>query len=242
MRYSHLAVFLIISMSAIAQSLPPGTALPVMMGTTIKSKNAKSDETLDGKLMQQVRLKDGRVFKQGSHIYGHIISNEKTPDGGSKIVLSFDKIEEDGQTVPLHAGLLAIASMASVANAQLPSNGANPPQDWITRQIGGEVVNRGRGLLISGDGVVGKYLQSGDVVGKLTPNPEGGCVGGDGYDQEQALWLFSTSACGPHSLKNLKIAQNGITGTLATITLVSTGDIEIRGGSGWLLLTTANHN
>ena len=239
MRYLHLAVFLIISISAIAQNLPPGIALPVMMSTTIKSKSAKSDEPIDGKLMQEVRLKDGRVLKRGAHIYGHIIANEK-PDGASKIVLSLDKLEDDGQTIPLRAGLLAVASMASVANAQLPVNGASSPQDWITRQIGGDVVNRGRRIVTSSKGITGKYLQSGDVIAKLTPNPQSGCPGGDGYDEEQALWLFSCSACGAHSLKNLKIAENGITSTAGTVTLVSTGNIEIRGGSGWLLITTTS--
>ncbi len=242
MCYARLAVFLFISISAGAQSLPPGTALPIMMGSSINSKKARSDETIDGKLMQEVRLKDGRLLKSGAHIYGHIIANEKTSGGGSKIVLSFDRLEADGQTIPLRVGLLAVASMASVANAGLPVNGNNSPMDWITRQIGGDVVNRGRGIVTSSQGVIGKYLQSGEVIAKLTPNPQAGCPGGDGYDQDQALWLFSSSACGPHSLKNLKIEQNGITDTPGTVTLVSTGNLEIRGGSGWLLITTANRN
>jgi len=240
MRYLFPAVFLITSIAVAAQSLPSGVALPVMMGSTINSKKAKSDEMIEGKLMQEVRLKDGSVLKSGAHVYGHIISNEKTPDDGNKMVLRFDRIVSEKQTISLHAGLLAVASMASVANAELPVNGDNSPQNWITRQIGGDVVNRGRGIVKSSQGVIGKYLQSGEVIAKLTPNPQAGCPGGDGYDQEQSLWLFSSSACGPHSLKNLTIAQNGIATTPGIVTLASKQAIEIRGGSGWLLITTAS--
>jgi hypothetical protein len=61
----------------------------------------------------------------------------------------------------------------------------------------------------------------------------------DSNDQEQALWVFSTTACGAYGFEDLKILHTGSTAPFGQITLESPKDILIRGGSGWFLLVNA---
>jgi hypothetical protein len=55
-----------------------------------------------------------------------------------------------------------------------------------------------------------------------------------GNDRPQALWLFSSDACGVYDIPGLTIAHAGR--STGTIDLVShSGSFDIRSGSGWLL-------
>jgi hypothetical protein len=75
------------------------------------------------------------------------------------------------------------------------------------------------------------------VWGKLTA--AGDCPATDG-GQNQALWVFSTTACGVYGFEGLTISHDGSTSPAGQITLDSTRDILIRGGSGWLLVVNAS--
>ena len=72
---------------------------------------------------------------------------------------------------------------------------------------------------------------------KLTPNPRAGCPDGPGYDQEQAVWIFSSAACGVYGMSDTKITNSGAKPPLGKIELQSIGNVNVRGGSGWLLMT-----
>ncbi len=224
-----------------AQDLPAGTTLPVMLSSTLDAKKDRPGETIEGKTMQEVSLPSGVTIKRGAKVTGHILAVTKPGSAGSRITLQFDQLEDEGKAVALSVSLRAVASMYSVSQAQNPLNvdstylGAN---SWTTRQVGGDVVNRGRGLVGSGSGIVGKWTGSG-VWGKLTPAPERGCPASDGNDQEQALWVFSTSACGVYGSGSLKLEHAGRTAPVGQVVLESSQDVRLRGGSGWLLLVNA---
>jgi hypothetical protein len=241
-----LRIFAILLFSATmtAQNLPAGTVLPLMMSSSINEKKIKSDDKIEGKIMQDVPLSDGSKVRRGARVSGHIVEVTKAPGGGSRIVLKFDRLEDHGQTFPLNVSLLAVASMDSVAQSQLPINADasySPSTEWVTRQVGGDVVNRGRGVVGSTTGVVGKWLNSDAVSVKLAPNPEAGCPGGDGYDRFQALWIFSSAACGAYGLDDLTVTSNGMKDPNRNIGFESDRNIDIRGGSGWLLITNAGN-
>jgi len=219
-------------------TLPPGTVIPIMLSSGLNSKD-KANKTIEGNVMQDVLLTSGGKISERSRIFGHIVSVTKSGASGSSIVLKFDTIRDHDSTIRLTTALLAVASMQSVAEAQAPieiNSDVDPVSQWVTRQIGGDVVNRGRGKVGSRSGIVGTWLQGYSVLVKLTPNPEAGCPTGPGYDRQQAMWIFSSNACGTYGFNDLTIANSGRAEPLGEIELKSKSNIKIRGGSAWLLI------
>lgn len=215
-----------------AQTLPVGTALPVEVSSTLNAKSDKPGQKIEGKLMQEVQLPSGAAIKRGSRITGHIFSAEP-----SQITLQFDQIEDGHQAIPLTVSVRALAASENVFQAGTPIDAASTYEssdEWVTKQVGGDVVFRGRGYVASDQGKVGRWSGSG-VWGKLTA--AGGCSSSTGNDREQALWIFSTTACGVYGIEGLKVSHAGNTAPIGQITLQSEKDILVRGGSGWLLIT-----
>jgi len=239
MLWIRLAAALLLYAIGSDQALPAGTVVPVMLSTGLNAEKDTAGKKIEGSIMQDVPLPSGEKVGKGSRITGHVVSINKPGPSGATMVLKFDSIEDHGRTIPLTAALLAVASMGSVADAQAPieaNSDVDPISQWVTRQVGGDVVNRGRGKVASHDGIVGRWVEGSWVLVRLTPNPKEGCPGGPGYDREQAVWIFSSAACGTYGFKNLKIAASGRTPTPGEIELKSSQNVAIRGGSGWLLI------
>ena len=226
-----------------ATEISVGTVIPFMLSSGLNSSKDTAGKKIEGKVMQDVPLPSGAKIKRGARISGHIIGATKPGPSGSKVVLKFDTVEVEGKDLPLSAGLLAVASMAMVSDAQTAISG-NPDRDpvtqWVTRQVGGDVVYRGRGIVLSKEGVTGKWVEGTSVLIKLMPNPNAGCSGGAGYDHEQAVWIFSSAACGAYGLPGVKISDAGTGTTAGQIALESDRKVDIRGGSGWLLMVNGN--
>ena len=241
MLWVKLATVLLLAAVATSAGLPAGTAIPVMLRSGLNAKKDKAGQKLDGEVTQEVPLSSGGKISQKSRITAQIVSVTKPGSSGSSIVLKFDTIQDNGRTIPVTAALLAVASFTSVSHAQSPINASSNMESdtvWVTRQVGGDVVNRGRGKVGSRYGVLGRWLGGSSVVAKLTPNPNAGCPSGPGYEREQAVWIFSSAACGTYGLGNLKIASSGSSPPFGKIVLTSDRNVEIRGGSGWLLIVT----
>ena len=218
-----------------SQEVPVGTVIPVMLRTSLNASKDKPEKRIEGRVMQDVPLPSGLKIREGARILGHA-ANVMT---GSSIVVKFDAIQNDGHMIPLTTGLLAVASMTSVHDAQLPislNSDVVPETQWATRQVGGDLVRRGWGKVLSSDGSVGRWVGGSSVLAMLTPNPKAGCSGGPGYEREQALWIFSSAACGAYGLRYLRIASSGVMPPLGEIVLTSSRNVNIRGGSGWLLI------
>ncbi|MFZ0313996.1 MAG: hypothetical protein WAL85_14915 [Candidatus Korobacteraceae bacterium] len=239
MLLTKFAAALLCSVTSLAaQNLPAGTALPVMLNTTLKSADAKAGEKIEGKLMQQVLLPSGGKIKSGSHVTGHVVATDTTgPE--KRLSVMFDSLQDQGRILPLNVGVLAIAATESVFQAKTPIDAASTYESsygWTTKQVGGDVVFRGRGYIASPQGKVGRWNGAG-AWGKLTAG--GDCPPNDVNDQVQALWVFSTTACGIYGFEDLKLTQLGSTPPMGQITLESTKEILVGEGSGWLLLVNA---
>jgi hypothetical protein len=233
----RLAAAIFCSATAMAaQTLPAGTALPIMLNSTLKAKSAKPGQKIEGKLMQEVPLADGGVIKKGSRVSGQVVSVQPP----SRITVRFDQMQDEHQQMALNVGLRALAASNAVFQAGVPIDASSTYEgsnSWTTKQVGGDVVNRGRGLVGSDTGIVGRWTGTG-VWGKLTPTDE--CPASGTSVQEQALWVFSTTACGAYGYENeLKIAHPGRTEPVGQITLQSSKALEISGGSGWLLVVNS---
>ena len=103
-------------------------------------------------------------------------------------------------------------------------------------QIGGEAVYRGGGPVRGEFGNVGRPV-AGGVLARLNANPDRGCRAAlDSGDAPQALWVFSSDACGAYGLPHLKIAHAGRTDPVGEITFESTkGQVNVHAGAGLLL-------
>jgi len=241
MVWIRLAMALLFGWVIPARQIPIGTVIPVMLGSGLDAAKDKPGKKLEGRVMQKVPLPAGEEISQRSRIIGHV-ANVTKAGSGSSIIVKFDTLQEDGRTTPLTTGLLALASVGSVADAQSPisaNSDKDPASQWATRQVGGDVVRRGWGKVASRSGVSGTWLEGSSVLIKLTPSPDAGCPGGAGYDREQAVWIFSSAACGTYGLSQVKIAASGGTPPLGEIVLTSNRNVTVRGGSGWLLMVVA---
>jgi hypothetical protein len=225
-----------------AQQIPAGTALPVMLSSTLDAKKDKPGRKISARVMQEVRLPNGTSIPAGARVVGHILHvNAPTANSGSRLVVKFDQLSSRGHPVPLTTSLRAVASMTEVFEAQLPTSTfdeyGTSIADWTTVQVGGDAVYRGAGQVISPDNrVVGSATVGGDVTAKLTAVPDRGCRGAiDSNEPEQSLWVFSTTACGTYGFPELKIVHAGRTDPVGEIVLESPGNVHVRGGSGLLL-------
>ena len=225
----------------VTPGIPVGTALPVTLAATLDARKDKPGQKLEARIMQDVPLPAGDRIKAGAHVTGHIVAVTRLPGGGSRMVLKFDQLTGSGRTVSLTTSARAIAAMESVYAAEIPIDAESnyePQNQWVMRQVGGDIVNRGRGLVGSSDAIVGRW-DKGAPWGKLTTALDGDCTAADGNDIEQALWVFSTSACGLYGFEDMKLVHSGRTDPVGQIVLESSKNLHLGGGSGWFLLVTA---
>lgn len=238
MGWIALAIALVVS-PAIPSQIPAGTVIPVMLSSSLNTIKDVQGKRLEGSVMQDVFLPSGERISRLSRVIGHVMKVTRSGPTGSRVVLQFDAIKDHGKTIALTAGLLALASQFSVWDAQAPismSSDVFAADQWATRQVGGDIVRRDWRKVGTKEGLSGRWLEGNSVLIKLTPNPDAGCASGPGYDREQALWVFSSAACGTYGLSDVEIASSGDIAPLGQIVLASSHKIAIRGGSGWLLM------
>ena len=222
------------------QMIPAGTALPVRLESSLSSSKSKPGQEIEARVMQDVPLAGKTLIPRGAKLFGHVISVTPSAGGaGSQISFRFDRLIFSGRTIPITVHLRAIASMMEIYDAQIPSVGADrgtPPDSYTTVQVGGDVVYRGGGPVMRGSEVVGKPVPYGVLV-RLNSQPDKPCRGAAaGNDQPQALWLFSSDACGAYGFPNVTIAHAGRTNPAGVVVLAaSDGALKIMGGSGMLL-------
>lgn len=245
MRWIGIAAFLLLPAIGVAQQVPAGTVIPIMLNTGLNADKDRAGKAIEGKVMQDVITASGITISKGSRVTGRVVSADTAGGRGSSLTLRFEFVQDRERNMPFTAAVLAIASMQAVAQAQAPIN-SNPDMmsksAWTTRQVGGDVVNRGQGKVGAPDGQTGTWLEGNSVLIKLTPNPDGGCPGGgsSGYDRAQAVWVFSSAACGTYDMGKATIADSGANPPVGSVTITSPRNLQIRGGSGWLLITVAS--
>jgi len=234
-------LFFIFPALLLAQSaIPPGTILPVSLNSSLNSRKVTPGQLLTARIMQDVPLPSGSSIRAGAKVLGHVIDvGPADRQDGARISFQFDTIAASGQRTPIVTNLRAMASMLAVEEAQLPESGPDrgtSENAWTTTQIGGEVVYRGGGPVANGLQSVGMPTHRGVLV-HVSAEPGTPCRGEiEGNDRLQALWVFSSNACGLYDFSDLTILHAGRTDPLGRITLVSAhGDVNVRGGSGMLL-------
>jgi len=220
--------------------IPSGTIFPVALNTSLNSHKVKAGQKVTARVMQDVSLPAGSTIRAGAKVMGQVIEvHPQTATSGATLSLRFDTLAFGKRRVPIVTDLRALASMMGVYDAQLPESGTDrgtPESAWTTDQIGGEVVYRGGGPVARGLRVVGTPTADGVLV-RVAASPGTKCRGAiDGNDRPQALWVFSSDACGAYDFENLAIVHAGRSNPVGEITLASErGDLKVRAGSGMLL-------
>ena len=224
--------------------LPVGTILPVSLDKTLSADEAQAGQEIEAEIMQDVPLENREKIRAKSRVSGTIVSVAQAGGGaGTQVSLRFDKIDNHGEIISMLTSLRAIASNQEVNSAQAPLNTSpGTPAGWADTVLiggdvrygdGGEVVNRRKQK-------VGKGV-SGGVLVHVRAQPDSGCDGPiNGDDSLQALWVFSSGACGVYGLRGIEISQNGKTAPLGVITLRFEGsETKLEGSAGMLLRVVA---
>jgi hypothetical protein len=229
-------------------AIPPGTILPVRLNSTISSAKSRPGQMITGSIMQDVPLSPGVKIRAGTKVIGHIVERIPASAGAqARISLQFDKLVSAHQTTLLTTNLRAIAGFMRIVEAQTPpiGPGESDVYRWLTTvQVGGDVVYGDGGPVTTGDDpnqIVGKRVKDG-VLGQVRAKDGTQCRGAiDGNDSPQALWVFSSDACGTYGLEKISIAHAGRTDPIGVIVLASdSGNFKIAGGAGMLLRVNAN--
>lgn len=229
MKFLTLAL-LLFPLALTAQSgIPAGTVLPVRLDSTLNVRHLRVGQPIRARVMQNI---PGTTVRRGAQVVGHIL--RVLPTG---VELRFDAVVWRHQDIPISTDLRAVASMLEVNQAEIPVSAparGMPPEDWTNRQIGGDMVYRGGGHVVSRGVTVGEPTPYGVRV-RLAAN--GRCRGAiNGNRRQQSLWLFSAGACGVYGVPGLAIEHAGRTTPAGTIELKSnSGPLLIRSGSGLLL-------
>ena len=231
---------LLLEAGSFAQELPVGTMLPVQLNTTLRAEKLKAGDRVSGKLAQYVDV-NGIRLPRGTEVTGKVVQAAGISGSSpARLALVFDGVRIQGRDVPITTSLRALASMQAVYEAELPTNDitdfGSTIRDWNTTQIGGQAVYRGDGKVMDGADVVGRATMVGEVFGTPKTWPWSACMRDRASNTIQSFWVFSTDACGVYGLEGLKLAHAGRTEPVGQIMLEAPRKLEIRGGSGWLLV------
>jgi len=231
-------------------TIPSGTILPVRLNSTISSAKSKPGQIITGRIMQNVPLPSGMLIRAGSKVIGHIVEvTPATAGAPARISLQFDKLISSDQTIPVTTNLRAVAGFMQILNAQTPETGPGESDvfDWLTTiQIGGDTVYGVGGPVAAADNanqIIGKSVPGG-VLAQVRAKEGTNCRGPvDGNDSPQALWVFSSDACGAYGLAHVSIAHAGRTDPAGVIVLASdNGNVKLPAGTGMLLRVTTNNH
>jgi hypothetical protein len=245
MKQVVLVTLIMLATQLFAQSvIPAGTILPVALNSSLNSRKTRSGEVITARVMQDVPLPAGSKIRAGAKIIGHVVEVRPASNAATaEISLRFDTLATGKRRIPLVANLRALATMMEVSEAQVPESGPDRGTSeyiWTTDQIGGEVDYHGAMVAHESD-IVGHSVPNGVLV-RLSSKRGTECRGVvDGNDESQALWVFSSDACGLYGFPDVILTHAGRTDPVGKITLLSNrGNLNIQAGSGMLLRVNNN--
>jgi hypothetical protein len=231
-----------------AINIPSGTILPVRLNSTLTSQKAKPGQVITGRIMQDVPLPSGERIREGSKVVGHIVEVTPANNGAqARVSLQFDKLVCSHQTIAITTNLRALTGFVGVQEAETPTTSrgeGDGAHRMTTEQVGGDVVYGTNAPVTTNehsDDVVGKGVYGG-VLGQIRAKEGTECRGPiDGNNNPQALWVFSSDACGVYRLHHISIVRAGRTDPMGVIVLGSDqNNLKITEGAGMLLRVTGS--
>jgi hypothetical protein len=107
--------------SAATTSAAGNTTIAATLSKSIDAKKAKVGDEVTAKTLQELRSASGVVIPKGSKLIGHVTDAKARAKGDSQstLAIAFDNLVlKNGQQIPLHANIQALAAPAN--NAPVP--------------------------------------------------------------------------------------------------------------------------
>src|ERR1017187_2593841 len=93
---------LLIASGLLAQEIPAGTVIPVMLQTTLDARKARVGQKIEAKVMQDVPLPSQTRIRAGAKLVGQVVEvTRPSATSGSRIVMSFDHLIIRGAEIPV---------------------------------------------------------------------------------------------------------------------------------------------
>src|SRR5437879_470881 len=102
--------------------LPAGTRIPAVLNKSVDSKKAKAGDEVTATTAADVLQKGKVIVPRNTKLIGHVTEAKAKANGESESALgiAFDKaVFKNGRTVPLNAGIQALAAPAAAATSSL---------------------------------------------------------------------------------------------------------------------------
>ncbi len=208
------------AVSLSAQSLPPGTALPVRFTHTMEAGKVKSGDAVIAKTMQLVRLPDGQILPRGIEVVGHVAESRPfifdpepyATQRPSYISVHFDRIAAQGVDIPLNVSIRALANTIAAYDASTPHYLDETDSKGTMVQIGGDQFSPVGKELMSLDGNIVGYIRDHGVFARLISNTyvsQYASFHCRSTNTEQSVAIFSPSACGLYGFDSIYMTDNG---------------------------------
>jgi hypothetical protein len=222
-----LAVFLAFAWVAAApayghsESVTPSTAIPVVFSRPVEAGKATSGATVTAKTSQLVLLPDGKALPIGTILRGHVVQSVPfVPNAApyavqkpSILSIHFDTIEVGGAAVPVHLSVRALAGPVLSYQASIPHYRDETDTTGTRLLIGGSSFSPLQKAVWSPNGKIVAYHRTQGVYARLLPgdtlDSEGAANHCEATETEQAVGIFSPSACGVYGVNTVAIADNG---------------------------------
>ncbi|HEY0263974.1 MAG TPA: hypothetical protein VGC07_05575 [Granulicella sp.] len=211
---SLLCTASILALAGAAQAqqsvLAPGTTLPIVFPHKIDGAHAHVGDVVEARTTEAVPLASGGMLPRGARISGHVVQSGEfhfntahyAVQQPATLAIAFDAVTIGGESVPVHVTVRALADALTTWDAQRPLASDMDPTGTTT-QIGGDQVTPRAEEVLSRDGDIVGYKRGSDVYAHLISS--GSCPGST---TEQAVGLFSASACGLYGFEGVSLRQN----------------------------------
>ena len=194
--------------------LPDHATLPITFTRTISAAHANPGDVILAKTTQSVRLTDGHEVPVGSTVKGHVLASkvfkyDDTPyakQAAGTLEIQIDSLDVQGQTIPLHVSLRAMADPINSWGVSEPKSSDLDPLATTT-QIGGDLLTPSQKEIRDRNGDVVGYNKKDGAFAHLIANSRGP-VNCDGTDTEQPVSVFSASACGLYGFTNVSLTSS----------------------------------
>jgi hypothetical protein len=112
--------------------LASGTTINAVLSKPVDAQKCKPGDEVDAKVMQDVKAQGQIVIPRGSRLVGHVTEARAIEKGeassASSLGIAFDRVVlKNGQKVPVHATIRALAAQQSNAAADAPTEARSTP-------------------------------------------------------------------------------------------------------------------